>query len=139
MTSNGVKGLLISPLVVLRVREVTPWFASVGLTRHFTVAPDARPPYKEPLTRWEIRTEQDQNRAAAAKALARAGLDRVRWRNHLSNLVKRYLTAATSNVHAVAQWAFCGRKTKGSTLKRQKIDTEVNLANKPPNKSQCVR
>ena len=80
-------------------------------------------PASERLTLWEIGAELNLNRAAAAKARARAGLDRVRGRNHLSNLVKRYLTDATSNVQAVALGQFPAAKPRAARSSVKKIDT----------------
>ena len=80
-------------------------------------------PATERLTLWEIGAELNLNRAAAAKARGRLALDRVRGRNHLSNLVKRYLTDATSNVQAVAQGQFPAERPRAARPGVKKIDT----------------
>ena len=80
-------------------------------------------PANERLTLWEIGAELNLNRAASTKARATATLDRVRGRNHLSNLVKRYLTDATSNVQAVALGQFPAAKPRVARSSVIKIDT----------------
>ena len=80
-------------------------------------------PESERLTLWEIGEELNLNLKAAAKARGRLALDRVRGRNHLSNLVKRYLADATSNIQAVALGQFPAAKPRAARPSVKKIDT----------------
>lgn len=80
-------------------------------------------PANERLTLWEIGEELSLNHAAAARARGGLALDRVRGRNYLSNLVKRYLTDATRNVEAVAQGHFPAAKARGDRPSVKKNDT----------------
>ena len=80
-------------------------------------------PATERLTLWEIGAELNLNRAAAGKVRGRLALDRVWGRNHLSNLVKRYLTDATSNLQAVAQGQFPAKTPGAARPSVKKINT----------------
>ena len=63
-------------------------------------------PADEKLTLWKIGARLNLNAKATKQAEGRLALDRVRGRNHLSALVKRYLNDAVKNIDSVGQGVF---------------------------------
>jgi hypothetical protein len=72
---------------------------------------------------WQIGAALNLNAKAAKQAVSRIGLDRVMGRNHLSTLVKRYLSDAVKSIESVGQGVFPAPKPARGKSSVKKNDT----------------